>query len=416
MYNPICCRGVTLLEPFMSDRFDPNSVAKNLGPEHRSLTQSIGRIHPEGTCFLIAKSTRHLRIKNKKIVGLALTNYHVAYDYAVNRKDKSLVHFTIDGKDYRYTSKSLLELHSIPTDIQFSRTSGLPYCLSNDIGLILIIEKPGVEAELEEIEICSEEELIHTANPIVSGFQKWSKHEYMIPPSGILQDCKDKISMAFDSFHKQIISEGTMQISDSGLIDLKLSATCGMSGSPILMQSENSLKCIGIYCGGPPLEGQHLLMRVLDCINNKDYKEAINLFAQLPFDNKKLFSRSSMVEHLKHKFYTFMILNNTLDQERCEFEHPKEYYEIKKELERNGRDSLDILLIRLQVSIKKLLIETTELYKNKSRLSYNVGISIKTEAFKIVRRAIDVFRDLEGDFDDVCAIERTIRQFVASVV
>ena len=123
-----------------------------------------------------------------------------------------------------------------------------------------------------------------------------------------------------------------------------------------------------------------------------------------------------MVEHLKHKFYTFMILNNTLDQERCEFEHPKEYYEIKKELERNGRDSLDILLIRLQVSIKKLLIETTELYKNKSRLSYNVGISIKTEAFKIVRRAIDVFRDIEGDFDDVCAIERTIRQFVARVV
>ena len=67
----------------------------------------------------------------------------------------------------------MLELNSILSDIQYSRTNGIPYCLSNDIGLILIIEKSSEGAELEEIEICNQEELMdakNVENAIVSGF------------------------------------------------------------------------------------------------------------------------------------------------------------------------------------------------------------------------------------------------------
>ena len=88
IYKPICCSGVTLLEPFLSDTFDPNSVTKLLEPEHQALTLSIGKISPEGTCFIIAKPTRPLRLKNNKVVALALTNYHVAYDYQKKEKKK----------------------------------------------------------------------------------------------------------------------------------------------------------------------------------------------------------------------------------------------------------------------------------------------------------------------------------------
>ena len=209
----ICCKSVTLLDQFISDKSDPNFVAKTLGPEHRALTQSIGRIPPEGTCFLIAKSTKHLRLKTKKIVGLALTSCHVAYNYARKKNHEHYAYFTIGTQDYKYAYKPLLDLHSILEDMQLSTTSGLPYCVPNDIGLLLIIESSGVEAELvdaelveveqeeaelEEIEICNEKERNDIKNTIISGFPKCSKQKYMKITSRKLTD--------YQNLSSQIIS------------------------------------------------------------------------------------------------------------------------------------------------------------------------------------------------------------------
>ena len=140
-YEPVFCPGVTLLEPFLSDNFDPNSVTKFLEPEHWFLTQSIGKVFHEGTCFILAKSTKSLRLKNYKVVALALTNYHIAHDYENRTKDLDFpVKFIIDAQLYEYDSQPLLELNSLLSEMQYSRSSGIPYCLSNDLSLILIIE------------------------------------------------------------------------------------------------------------------------------------------------------------------------------------------------------------------------------------------------------------------------------------
>ena len=185
-----------------------------------------------------------------------------------------------------------------------------------------------------------------------------------------------------------------------------------MSGSPILIQSGDSFKCIGICCGGPPLEGQCLLMRVLYYINRENYEEALSLFAQLPFHKFEHFSRNCEFMEVKRRFYMFMILSNALDQERFKLEHPEEYHEITVEFTCYGRISKLHALFRLQKSINKFIIETIEQYNDTNKFSYYVGISTNTEAFKIVRRAIDIFRELEGDFNDAYDIERIITQFV----
>ena len=45
LYATVCCTGLTLLEPFLSDNFDPNSVTKLLeltsrfNPKHRKSLQ-----------------------------------------------------------------------------------------------------------------------------------------------------------------------------------------------------------------------------------------------------------------------------------------------------------------------------------------------------------------------------------------
>ena len=154
-----------------------------------------------------------------------------------------------------------------------------------------------------------------------------------------------------------------------------------------------------------PLKGQYLLMRILDCINNKNYEEALSFFTQLPFDNHKLFEFNYEFMFFKRRFYMFMILSKALDQEKFKLENPEEYQEITEEFTSYGKDSLDWAFDRLRQSINKILIETIELYNSKNRFSYYVGISINTEAFKIVIRAIDIFKGLEGDFDHVCDIE-----------
>ena len=235
--------------------------------------------------------------------------------------------FVLKDKSYRYNSQPLLELNSILSEIQYSRTSGIPYCLSNDIALILIIESPSTSEglELEEIEICNQEELLDEKNVIVSGFPIFSEYRYILPNALEANSYRRKVYEGFHDFDNQIISEGTVEISDSGLADLKLSATSGMSGSPILVKIENHFKCIGIYCGGCPVEGQHLLMKVLDSLNNGNYKEALSLFEQLPFDNKKLFKKFFKFKKLKILFYQFMMLANVLEKERLESEHPQEY-------------------------------------------------------------------------------------------
>ena len=416
IYKPICCSGVTLLEPFLSDTFDPNSVTKLLEPEHQALTLSIGKISPEGTCFIIAKPTRPLRLKNNKVVALALTNYHVAYHYQQKRKKKHCsVRFVLKDKSYRYNSQSLLELNSILSDIQYSRTSGIPYCLSNDIGLILIIESPRTSEglELEEIEICNQEELLDEKNVIVSGFPVFSEYKYILPNVIDYDIHSIKVYKGYHNFVCQIISEGTVEISDSGLADLKLSATSGMSGSPILVKIENHFKCIGIYCGGCPVEGQHLLMKVLDALHNGNYKEALSLFEQLPFDNKKLFEKISRFKELQIIFYQFMMETNVLEKERFESEHPQEYEECVRYFADFRKDPSDSQLYHMQELIKSILIETTQLYRENGNFSYNAGILINTEAFKIVRRAIDIFRNIEGDFDEARDIKMIIRQFIA---
>ena len=197
------------------------------------------------------------------------------------------------------------------------------------------------------------------------------------------------------------------------LADLKLSATSGMPGSPILVKIENNFKCIGIYCGGSPIEGQHLLMNVLDALNNGNYKEALSLFEQLPFDNTKLFKKSFRFKELKIIFYQFMMETNVLEKERFESEHPQEYEECVRYFADFRKDPSDSQLYHMQELIKSILIETTQLYRENGNFSYNAGILINTEAFKIVRRAIDIFRNIEGDFDEARDIEIIISKFIA---
>ena len=64
--EPFFCCDVALIEPFLSNIFDPDKITKLLTHEDRFLTKSIGKVFPSGTCFIIAKPRTEIKLKIKK--------------------------------------------------------------------------------------------------------------------------------------------------------------------------------------------------------------------------------------------------------------------------------------------------------------------------------------------------------------
>ena len=410
--NPPFCCGVALLEPFMSSTFNPNSVTRLLTEDEGLLTKSIGRINLEGTCFIIAKPNAEIKIQNHKVIGLALTNYHVAYNLENRSKNGSCyVHFQILLQNNCYKYVNLFELNSILEDTQYSSTSEMPYCLPNDISLMLIINSDNEESVLQEIEMCNEEDLMDISNILVSGFPQINDYRNILPDCNLVHDYEEKITRGFHFFRSQIISEGTMKITDTGLAELKVSATHGMSGSPILVKIGTSFKYVGIYCGGPPIEGQRLLMEILDCINNGDNEGAIMLFGQLPFKNYDIFYPCHEFENLYFIFCKYMTLCGAMDPAVLKSEFYQSYKYMKKNIKTFGKqDIIASLLESLKCLLKNMLFITMKCYQDRSKISFNSGISIKTEAFEVVKRAIEIFKTIGGEFQNETDIENIIRK------
>ena len=84
-----------------------------------------------------------------------------------------------------------------------------------------------------------------------------------------------------------------------------------------------------------------------------------------------------------------------------ELGYKEDFEQMVKEINNYSiEDCLTSALIELQVSIKRMLYATVKSYKERSKFSFNCGIVICTEAFQIVKRAIEKFKQLTGEFQN----------------
>ena len=109
---------------------------------------------------------------------------------------------------HKYTYEPILELNSLLSHAHFSVTSGMPYCLPNDLSLILIIQAGCGGSELKEIELYNQEDLKNVNSVIVSGYPVLSDYQYTLPDCHKVTNYKQKILDGFHDFKNQIISEG----------------------------------------------------------------------------------------------------------------------------------------------------------------------------------------------------------------
>ena len=59
---------------------------------------------------------------------------------------------------------------------------------------------------------------------------------------------------------------------------------------------------------------------------------------------------------------------------------------------------------------KKYAIATLKYYRDRSKISFNSGISIEIEAFEVVRRAVEIFKTIDREFQNETDIENIIRK------
>ena len=295
MINPMlrAC-DVALTKQFHIHNFDPNAVITRLESKNKPLQNFVARLFPSGSCFILSKPRGNIMVENKKIIALAVTNFHAAYDMGSRKKNELFAFFDelrasnimVENKKIialavtnfhaaydmgsrqkkelfaffdefgasHYTNVGVLfELYSRYPSSMISISIDQSYCYPSDVAIPVIYDFPGA-SELLEFLFASEQEINEAKSAFILGHPCTSDYEYVLPTKEPGDD--EKIVKAFHEFKYQVNSFGSiLNHCESGLLELELSATTGMSGSPMLLGKFPQLKIEGIYCGDPPIIG-----------------------------------------------------------------------------------------------------------------------------------------------------------------
>jgi hypothetical protein len=428
-----CC-GVALKSKFLTSVFDPNQVTRRLGPEDQYLKRYVGRVFTNGTCFVLSKAKSDIYIGGKKVLAFALTNYHVAYDVPIKQKHQILfVDFpSEDGKIPAYPAQVLTEFYSKFDCEQYS-SSGIQYCLPNDIAILVIYQRQAFAdndadinmcVDLLEIPFANDDELLSLKackrEAFISGYPvSASKSNYILPDSNGIENVVRKIQEGFHGFEYQVISEGTVSITDTGLAQLELSTTSGMPGSPILIGTWPDIKLCGIYCGGPPLPGQRELMQVIDNAYNDRFEQAYSLFMNLPFHDS---TKYNFDDEYRIGFIN-QLLQQLISLKEAE-KRAKEINERRPDSEEETKSVLKSISQQALVDSKKekvneacfnLLFETPVTYLDKEIFKFNAGIAVCTQVFDKVKSAQKALGDFVGSYSDINQLEQELLKMIYPV-
>ena len=208
-------------------------MTARLESKNKPLQNFVGELYPSGSCFILCKARGNIMVGNKKIAALAVTNFHAAYDMGSRKKKKLFAYFDELREDNDTGVRALFELNTRYPSPMISISTHQSYCYPSDVAIIAICDFPGA-SELLEFPFASEQEINEAKSVFISGHPCTSDYEYVLPTKEPGDD--EKIIKAFHEFKYQVNSFGSiLNHCESGLLELELSATTGMSGSPVLL-------------------------------------------------------------------------------------------------------------------------------------------------------------------------------------
>ena len=203
-----------------------------------------------GTGFLISCANT-LQVGAFQVLGLILTAANVVCDIITSqpRNSEFLVYLEDGTLVHAYFLKTYIKEF---TKEMISGVTGMPYCLPGDVALLLLVsDRPRLV------------NFYNFANDILAGSQcfvsgypvKPRSIEYCYPQGQNDSNLVTIVEGAFNKFNGIVHSQGSILSQNDELIDIACSTTNGMSGGPVIVNSE----IIGVYVGGPPIIGQREL-------------------------------------------------------------------------------------------------------------------------------------------------------------
>ena len=335
-----------------------------------------------GTGFLIA-SAMNAQVGSFYILGLVLTAAHVVCKIGTLQPRSSKFQVLLDGgsRCRAYFIRSYF--HDYPQDM-FSEVRKLCYCLPGDVAILLLVSK---RPELvDHYPLASQ--VIQGNHCFVSGYPLEPEDlAYCFPEGKNRTDLETIVTQAFNEFEGIVHSEGEIIGMSESLIDISCSTTSGMSGGAVVSGSE----IVGVYVGGPPIEGQRELLQALHAVENDNIPTVYN--------NIQNFKDLDI--HFTEKIFESKVVYLI---EQC-------YAEAMKPRNSQNNNYPNIKSTLMQVLHDMLYICVTH-YKTPEQFSTNTAVSIQHLLFADIRNKVNKFAALDrlpaADIDEIIAHLNTI--------
>ena len=335
-----------------------------------------------GTGFLIASAT-NAQVGSFYVLGLVLTAAHVVCKIGTLQPRRSQFKVVLEeGRSgWAYFIRSYV--HEYPQDM-LSEVRSLHYGLPGDVAILLLVsDKPEL---VNHYPLANQ--VIRGSHCFVSGYPvKPDDLAYCFPEGKNCRDLETIVTQAFNDFDSIVHSEGEIIGMSETLIDISCSTTSGMSGGAVVSGGE----VVGVYVGGPPIEGQRDLVQALHAVENDDIATVYNNIQHFKdldiYFTEKIFE-TNIVEDIEECYAEAVKLSNSENNN---------YHIIKSSLIRELYNMLYICVTH---------------YKTPDQFSTNTAVSIQHLLFSDIRNKVNKFQALDlsrvADIDEIIVHLNTI--------
>ncbi|OMJ68447.1 hypothetical protein SteCoe_34099 [Stentor coeruleus] len=344
-----------------------------------------------GTGFIIKKFPQPFMIQgsNYYALGIVLTAAHTIYSPLnfISYRKKMRCGFSNDNMGLMKLFP--LKCYCTESKEELLSSNRNPYCLPGDIALCILVSKR-CTIEIEEIPLstCFEgSECSIIGFPGINIDNPLSIFPYLGKNKAI---AKAKIIEVFHEDRVLIESKGKV-LFNGDLLEVSCSGINGMSGSPVIVEG----CAVGVFVGGPPLEGQRELLKIASMMKNEiDVEEIWNRLISLvdkdEFYKKPIFKKL-INDQFVRKYITALLFVKKL-------EIPEELKEYQKVLPHDKTKIQKLILSSQKECINSIIDIITKClmqYKNCHEFRYNVAIPINNPLFNIVVDNINRFDFIE---------------------
>lgn len=246
--------------------------------------------------------------------------------------------------------------------------------MPGDVAILLLVVDYG---KIDKYRLDNSSKVKPGIDCIVSGYPyKPQNILYCVPQLYELSDSaiESEANSIFCDFTGKVYAVGNVENINNGIIEVSCSTTNGMSGSPII----SNRKVIGVYVGGPPVQGQRECLKILQRLARRE--NPLEIFEDL---RNLIFFDTFLITPIFGKFFSGSIVQDFYLYGRAMaggILTTKEKKNIAKisDVPRIFKN----LVGQLSSSIYDLIYLAFTEFKEKDKFQANIGISIHHDAFQ----------------------------------